>query len=97
MKFPTHDIPQGEINICVLPQGNVLIGELYQDGPQYKLANASVIRIWGTTNGLGELAKNGPTEKTTLDKCNGDVFFHVPALIWRLVVDQNKWKTKLTD
>jgi hypothetical protein len=33
-------------------------------------SECAVIRTWGTTNGLGELALKGPTSSTVLDRCN---------------------------
>jgi hypothetical protein len=69
--------------IVVLPHGWVLVGDL--EGK--KLSNASTIRVWGTSKGLGELAKNGPTEKTILDSL-GDVkirgaLFEIKAPGWK--------------
>jgi hypothetical protein len=37
-------------------------------GPAY-LSEASCIREWGTSAGLGEIALTGPTPKTKLDPC----------------------------
>lgn len=49
---------------------NVYIGER-ADAPKgyICLRDAAVIRIWGTTAGLGEIALNGPTKNTILDAC----------------------------
>lgn len=56
--------------------GNTVVGDLTIKGSTGYLSNASVIRRWGTTNGLGELALNGPTGNTKLDKC-GDFEFEL--------------------
>lgn len=54
--------------ICVLREGFVLIGFLKTtDGEtSFHLSQGKVIRLWGTTKGLGELV-NGPTPNTVLD------------------------------
>lgn len=50
-------------------RGNTVVGDLTIKGNTGYLSNASVIRRWGTTDGLGELALKGPTESTKLDSC----------------------------
>ena len=54
--------------IVVVSGGWNFIGEveLQKDGTLV-MTNASVIRYWGTTAGLGEIAVKGPTKTTTLD------------------------------
>lgn len=47
-----------------------------RQGDMWITKGADVIRVWGTTKGLGEIALNGPTAKTVLDPC-GDVFIPV--------------------
>lgn len=47
--------PTGTIKIVILPRGWNMIGYYSQEGTRCKLENASVIRRWGTTKGLGEL------------------------------------------
>lgn len=62
--------------IVVAQRGWVLVGDYSIEGDdEIVLTNASVIRIWGTTKGLGELALSGPTSKTILDPA-GTVRFH---------------------
>ena len=91
-KTPSKEA-SGGIKICVLQRGHVLIGrfEKNDDSSECKLHNASVIRSWGTTKGLGELAQNGPLEGTNLDKCNGLVEFDYLTVIFTLSVEESKW------
>lgn len=54
--------------IVVADRGWVFLGDVYSDSNGDQLINeAKVIRIWGTTKGLGEIALTGPTPKTILD------------------------------
>lgn len=48
---------ESPIKIVVLQRGWVVIGRFERNGNDCKLHNAHIIRTWGTTNGLGELAK----------------------------------------
>jgi len=85
----------GEIKIVVLQRGWALIGRYNRNGDHCTLTNASVIRAWGTTKGLGELAKEGPQSSTELDPTNGEVEFHDLTSILTISVDQEKWADKL--
>ena len=55
--------------IVVATAGWVFIGDVDEVGTTLCLTNASCIRTWGTTAGLGEIALKGPTLKTVLDYC----------------------------
>jgi hypothetical protein len=55
------------------------------------LHNASVVRSWGTSKGLGELAESGPLTNTKLDKCNGLVEFDYLTVVFTLSVEESKW------
>lgn len=57
------------MRIVVLDRGWVVVGNVSHIDGWTIIEDASVIRNWGTTKGLGEIAENGPTEKTVLDKC----------------------------
>ena len=62
-------VTDSEIKIVFLQRGNVLVGRLSREGDMCTLSDASVIRRWGTTKGIGEIARGGPTESTVLDPC----------------------------
>lgn len=83
----------GLLKIVVLQRGWVLIGRFEREENLCKLHNASVIRIWGTTKGLGELASDGPTSSTKIDKCFGVVEFDFLTMVFSLSADESKWKT----
>jgi len=54
--------------IVVLERGHVAIGEYERAGDRATIRDAAIIRRWGTTKGLGEIA-GGPTDKTIVDYC----------------------------
>ena len=54
-------------HIVVLDRGFVYVGDVFENEEAITIENASNIRKWGTTKGLGELV-NGPLKDTVLDK-----------------------------
>jgi hypothetical protein len=66
--------------IVVLDRGYVYVGKTTIEGEFVTIENAKNIRRWGTTKGLGELAKNGPTANTQLDEA-GTVVAPLRAVI----------------
>lgn len=83
--------PCGPVKIVILQRGWVMVGRFERNGSDCKLHNASVIRIWGTKKGLGELAGKGPTDKTVLDKCYGVVEFDYLTVVASISVEELKW------
>lgn len=84
--------PQGtKKQIVVLNRGWVVIGDYSENGDDCQLENASVIRTWGTTKGLGELAEDGVKSSTKLDPCP-TVHFHKMTMVARMDVNMDKWK-----
>ena len=47
----------GDIKIVILQRGWVMLGRFERNGNDCKLHNSYVVRRWGTTKGLGELAE----------------------------------------
>ena len=68
--------------IVVVEEGNVFIGTPGTD--RHTLLDASVIRIWGTTAGLGQLALHGMQKDTVLDFA-GTVEINPNKELFRLV------------
>lgn len=85
----------GEIKIVILQRGWVMVGRFERNGSDCKLHQASVIRKWGTTKGLGEIAGNGPTKDTVLDKCYGVVEFDYLTVVASISVKGELWENKL--
>lgn len=86
---------EGDIKIVILQRGWVMIGRMERNGSECKLHDASVIRNWGTTKGLGELAIEGKKKDTKLDKCGGVVEFDYLTVVATITVDESKWKSEI--
>lgn len=57
------------MRILVLERGVCYLGRVTpsDDALFLTLTDCAVIRVWGTTHGLGQIALHGPTDKTVLD------------------------------
>ena len=82
---------QGDLKIVILQRGWVMVGKLERSGSDCKLHNASVIRVWGTTKGLGQLASEGVQPNTKLDRC-GRVECYYLTVVAAINCNPNKWK-----
>lgn len=92
-KSEAGQVPEynGDKCIVILQRGWTMIGRLERDGSECTLHNASVIRTWGTTNGLGELAESGKLTGTKLDKCYGVVKFDWLTVVATIAVNNDRW------
>lgn len=90
----TTEPKNSDIKIVVLQRGWVMIGRYSIDGDIVTLENAYVIRQWGTTKGLGELALDGKQSSTKLDKA-GHVEFHILTVVATVNCDDSKWDKEL--
>ena len=76
--------------ILVLTNAWTLVGNIKIHSSHYSFTDASVIRHWGTSKGLGEIAAGGPTPNTTLDKIGtGRVEKH--AVLFVIDCEESKW------
>ena len=86
----------GDTKIVVLQRGWVLVGDVSvsETDPNIRLmSNAAVIRVWGTSKGLGEL-RTGPTSSTKLDPA-GTVEYHILTQVLAIPVITSDWKKHL--
>ena len=83
----------GKTRIVILQRGWVFVGKFERKGSDCKLHGASVIRKWGTTKGIGEIAEAGPTAQTTLDKCHGVVEFDYLTVVATVACNESKWSS----
>ena len=81
--------------IVILQRGWIIVGNVTKRGAMFTVTEARVIRNWGTTNGIGEIALNGPTASTKLDKC-GTVTFHEHNEVAQIECQGDKWKAVLS-
>lgn len=54
--------------IVIAERGHVWVGDVTTDERWCEITGARIVRFWGTTKGLNQLANSGPTNKTTLDE-----------------------------
>lgn len=85
----------GEYKIVILQRGWVMVGKMERSGSECKLHQANVIRNWGTTKGLGEIADSGPKKDTKIDPCNGVVEFDYLTVVATIAINEERWKSAL--
>lgn len=95
VEFTPKKEATGNIKIVILQRGWIMVGKFERNGSDCKLHDASVIRSWGTTKGVGELAQNGPNSNTKLDPCNGVVEFDYLTVVATIHCEEKKWKDAL--
>ncbi len=78
------------VQIVVLNRGWIVVGNVQEEASKTIIQNASVIRNWGTENGLGELAMNGKFPETKLDKCP-DITVETCNVVLVMNCEQSKW------
>lgn len=76
--------------IVVLDRGYVYVGDVTITADWVLISNARNVRRWGTTKGLGELAKSGPLKDSILDP-SGTVRAPVRALISLIECEASSW------
>lgn len=87
--------PTGSVAVVIAQRGWVFVGRIERvDENLTRLTNASVIRNWGTTKGLGEIALGGPTSKTVLDPA-GTIEMHPVTVVATLSCVDSKWENHL--
>jgi hypothetical protein len=82
---------KADVRIVVLNRGWVAVGLFSQVGLNCRLDNAFVIRRWGTTEGLGQLAEDGPTPDTKLDRVRLGGRFNELTSVFMYDCDPSKW------
>lgn len=83
------------LKIVVINQGFVYIGRVERTPTIVVIRGAACIREWGTTAGLGQIAKDGPTQQTKLDM-SPTVYVERPQVIFYVECVEEKWAgTKL--
>jgi hypothetical protein len=78
------------IKIALLDNGFVYVGLVSIADNMVVIHHARNIRVWGTTRGLGQIALEGPTAETVLDK-TGNVIAPYHALNHLMDVTLDKW------
>ena len=82
-----------ELRIVIVQAGWVFIGQYFYDADLkcVRLTDASCIRVWGTTAGLGQLALKGKQKETVLDYA-GVVDVPLGSVVATLMCDKSVWQ-----
>lgn len=92
VRADTVNRPESSTQIVILQRGWVMVGDLSRDTDrpnEFVLRDAHVLRVWGTTKGLGELC-DGPLAGTKCDAA-GTVRFHELTVVARLDASKSGW------
>ena len=94
MKKQSTKTSNPDIRIVILQRGWVVVGHYSQVGEECLIEHARVVRRWGTSQGLGELAAGGPLPNTVLDPAP-TVRFHMLTVVATIDCEASKWTSIL--
>ena len=83
------------IKIVVLNRGWIAVGKTTENGSKTFIRNASIVRVWGTSKGLGEIAEKGPLSDTVLDKC-GEIEVETCNVVLVMSCNQENWNNSIS-
>jgi len=95
IEYAPVNVEKGNIKIVILQRGWAMIGRFERNGSDCILHDSYVIRRWGTTEGLGELAEKGKRENTKLDKNYRPVQFDYLTVVATLDCKEDVWNAAL--
>ena len=86
------------INIYVMDRAFVVVGEtITDDGEWVHLKRCAVVRKYGTTHGLGQIARGGPTKETILDSEPEGTAIHLRYVLRRIPCNVSAWNKHLAE
>jgi hypothetical protein len=82
--------------IFVLDRGWVIVGRkrptcVGDDALFVVLDDCAVVRRWGTSKGLGQLAAEGPLHNTVLDKLEDGTAIRITSVYFSIPCDEKAW------
>jgi hypothetical protein len=83
-----------DVRIVVIDNRFVAVGVYEPGSAESTLSNAAIVRRWGTTKGLGQIAEGGPTENTVLDPAP-TMHVNNSRVLYTVKCDAAKWKKAL--
>ena len=76
--------------IIIAERGWVFVGMVAREADHVVIRDAAVVRRWGTTNGIGQLAEHGPQPNTVLDPCP-TVHIFALAVVAQIECNETAW------
>ena len=76
--------------LIVADRAHVWVGDVDQDDEYLRITGARAVRRWGTSEGLNQLAAQGPLPSTRLD-APADLFVSRRAVIAVIPCEAGKW------
>lgn len=83
-----------DIRIVIAQRGWIFVGEYNKTGEIVSISKGHVVRRWGTTKGLGELATEGKKRNTVLDP-TPTIEMHELTVVATIRCDADAWKDEI--
>jgi hypothetical protein len=91
-----ESFPNSNFHICVLPRGWVKCGYVERTTdpvgrPMVTLSRSATVRQWGTEQGLGQLAFEGPIKDKTILDPSDEIVVPAENILFSIPCDESKW------